>query len=273
MGIKRYKPITPGLRSKTTLTKDNVSKDKPEKTLVKGRKRISGRMTSGQISIRRRGGGHKRKFRIIDFKRNKYGIPAKIVSIEYDPNRSANIALLAYKDGEKRYIICPDKLKAGDIVISGEKEAIEIGNAMKLKNIPIGTIIHNIELQPGRGAQIARAAGNCAQISGTEGSKTIIKMPSGELRYINSECMATIGQVGNIDYQNVVIGKAGRNRWLGKRPKVRGTAMNPVDHPHGGGEGRNKGGRHPVSPWGMPTRGYKTRKNKRRYYHQVSLGC
>lgn len=263
MGIKRYKPITPGLRQKTSLTFEEVTKTGPEKKLVKGTKRSSGRMTTGRISIRRKGGGHKRKYRIIDFKRNKMGIPAKVNSIEYDPNRNANIALLFYVDGEKRYIICPDKLKVGTEIVADEKTAIQVGNAMKLKNMPIGTIVHNIELQPGKGAQIARSAGGSAQLSGLEGKKAIIKMPSGEMRYINVECMATIGQVGNVDYQNVVVGKAGRNRWKGNRPKVRGTAMNPVDHPHGGGEGRNKGGRHPVSPWGMPTKGYKTRKKKK----------
>ncbi|MCG8571483.1 MAG: 50S ribosomal protein L2 [Spirochaetes bacterium] len=263
MGIKRYKPITPGLRQKTSLTFEEITCDKPLKSLTKGKKRISGRMATGRLSMRRRGGAHKRKLRTIDFKRNKFGIPAKVQTIEYDPNRTANIALLAYADGEKRYIICPDKLKIGDSVISGEKEAIQPGNAMKLKNIPIGTIVHNIEMQPGRGAQISRSAGCSAQLSGLEGKNAVIKLPSGEMRLINKDCMATVGLVGNVDTQNVVIGKAGRNRWKGKRPKVRGTAMNPVDHPHGGGEGRNKGGRHPVSPWGVPTKGYKTRKKKK----------
>ena len=263
MGIKRYKPITPGLREKTSLSFEELTESKPLKKLAKGKKRINGRMRTGKISMRRRGGGHKKKYRIIDFLRNKFDIKAKVVSIEYDPNRSANIALLNYTDGEKRYIIAPNGLKVGAHVISGEKAKIEIGNAMKLKNIPVGSIIHNIEIEPGKGAQIARSAGSFAQISGFEKNKTVLKMPSGELRFINSDCLATLGQVGNLDYSNVSIGKAGRGRWLGKRPKVRGVAMNPHDHPHGGGEGKTSGGRHPVSPWGKPTKGYKTR-NKRK---------
>lgn len=261
--------MTPGLRQKTSLTFEEITKDKPEKSLTKGKRRINGRMSTGRISMRRRGGGHKKRLRTIDFRRNKFNISAKVAAIEYDPNRSANIALLFYSDGEKRYILCPDKLSVGDVVLSSDKEDIKIGNAMKMKNMPVGTVIHNIEMQPGRGAQVARSAGSYAQITGFEIGKVILKMPSGEIRYINSECMATIGQVGNIDYQNVVIGKAGRNRWLNKRPKVRGTAMNPVDHPHGGGEGRNKGGRHPVSPWGMPTKGYRTRKKKKPSSRQI----
>ena len=263
MGIKRYKPVTPSLRGTTTLTFEEITRTKPQKLLVKGKKRISGRMKTGRISVRRRGGGHKRKYRLIDFKRDKFGIDAKVASIEYDPNRSANIALLYYKDGEKRYIIAPNKLELGSIVKSGEKVKISVGNAMKLKNIPVGTIIHNIELEPGKGAQLARSAGAYAQISGFEKMKAILKMPSGELRYINEDCLATIGQVGNLDFQKVSIGKAGRNRWRGKRPKVRGVAMNPIDHPHGGGEGKTSGGRHPVSPWGVPTKGYKTRNNRK----------
>ena len=262
MGIKRYKPVTPSLRGTTTLTFEEITRTKPQKSLVKGKKRISGRMKTGRISVRRRGGGHKKKYRLIDFKRDKFGIDAKVASIEYDPNRSANIALLYYKDGEKRYIIAPNKLELGSIVKSGEKVKISVGNAMKLKNIPVGTIIHNIELEPGKGAQLARSAGAYAQISGFEKMKAILKMPSGELRYINEDCLATIGQVGNLDFQKVSIGKAGRNRWRGKRPKVRGVAMNPIDHPHGGGEGKTSGGRHPVSPWGVPTKGYKTRIKK-----------
>ena len=263
MGIKRYKPVTPSLRGTTTLTFEEITQTKPLKSLVKGKRRISGRMKTGGISVRRRGGGHKKKYRNIDFKRDKFDIDAKVASIEYDPNRSANIALLYYKDGEKRYIIAPNKLKIGALLKSGEKIKISIGNAMKLKNIPVGTIIHNIELEPGKGAQLARSAGAFAQISGFEKKKAILKMPSGELRYINEDCLATIGQVGNLDFQKVSIGKAGRNRWLGKRPKVRGVAMNPIDHPHGGGEGKTSGGRHPVSPWGVPTKGYKTRNNKK----------
>ncbi len=263
MGIKRYDPITPGLRQKTGLTFEEITDDKPCKALTKGKKRISGRMQTGRLSMRRRGGAHKRRFREIDMLRDKHGIKAKVVSIEYDPNRSSNIALLNYSDGEKRYIVAPDKLKVGQYVVSGEKEKIEIGNAMKLKNIPVGTIVHNIEMEPGKGAQIARAAGSFGQINGFENGKTIIKMPSGELRYINEECFATIGQVGNLDRQNINIGKAGRNRWLGKRPKVRGVVMNPHDHPHGGGEGKTSGGRHPVSRWGKPTKGFKTRNRRK----------
>lgn len=263
MGIKRYKPITPGLRDKTGLTFEELTTNTPCKLLTKGKKKISGRMKTGRISIRRRGGGHKKKYRIIDFKRNKFGIKAKVATIEYDPNRSANIALLHYIDGEKRYIIAPNNLKVGSFIISNEKAKIAVGNAMKLVNIPVGTIVHNIELEPGKGAQIARSAGASVQISGFEKNKAILKMPSGEMRYINCECMATIGQVGNLDYQKITIGKAGRTRWLGKRPKVRGVAMNPHDHPHGGGEGKTSGGRHPVSPWGMPTKGFKTRNPKK----------
>ena len=263
MGIKRYNPITPGLRGMTGLTFEEITVSEPLKALVKGKKRISGRMDTGRMSVRRRGGGHKKQYREIDFKRNKFGIEAKVASIEYDPNRSANIALLHYVDGEKRYIISPDKLKVGDLLRSGEKEKINIGNAMVLKNIPVGTIVHNIEMEPGRGAQIARSAGASVQISGFEKGKAILKMPSGELRLINENCMATIGQVGNLDSNKVKIGKAGRNRWLGKRPKVRGVVMNPFDHPHGGGEGKTSGGRHPVTPWGIPTKGYKTRSRKK----------
>ena len=263
MGIKRYNPITPGLRGMTGLTFEEITVSEPLKALVRGKKRISGRMDTGRMSVRRRGGGHKKRYREIDFKRNKFDIEAKVASIEYDPNRSANIALLHYVDGEKRYIISPDKLKVGDSLKSGEKTKINIGNAMVLKNIPVGTIVHNIELEPGRGAQIARSAGASVQISGFEKGKAILKMPSGELRLVNERCMATIGQVGNLDFSKVKIGKAGRNRWLGKRPKVRGVVMNPVDHPHGGGEGKTSGGRHPVTPWGIPTKGYKTRSKKK----------
>lgn len=263
MAIKRYKPITPGLREKTSLTFEEITNTSPLKSLTKGKKNRSGRMRTGRISVRRKGGGHKKKLRLIDYKRDKFGVEAKVASIEYDPNRTANIALLYYNDGEKRYIIAPNNLKVGDYIVADEQTKIKVGNAMRLKNIPVGTIIHSIEIEPGRGAQIARSAGSFAQISGFEKNKAILKMPSGEMRYINSECLATLGQVGNIDFQNVVIGKAGRNRWLGKRPKVRGVVMNPHDHPHGGGEGRTSGGRHPVSPWGVPTKGHKTRNPKK----------
>jgi len=263
VGIKRYKAITPGLREKTSLTFEEITSERPHKALTKGKKRISGRMATGRISLRRRGGGHKKKFRLVDFKRDKFGIDAKVVSVEYDPNRSANIALLSYADGEKRYIIAPNNLEVGTVVVSGEKVDVSIGNTMKLKNIPTGTIVHNIEMEPGKGAQIARSAGASVQISGFEKDKAILKMPSGEMRYINSDCLATLGQVGNIDYEKISIGKAGRNRWLGKRPKVRGVVMNPHDHPHGGGEGKTSGGRHPVTPWGIPTKGCKTRNKKK----------
>ena len=263
MGIKKFKPTTPALRELSVLVVDEINGNSPVKSLTSGKKRSSGRMNSGKISVRRLGGGHKKKYRKIDFKRDKYDIGAKVVSIEYDPNRSANIALLFYKDGEKRYIIAPDKLTVGSILVSGEKVKIELGNCLKIKNIPVGTIIHNIEIEPGKGAQIARSAGSFAQITGFENKKAILKMPSGEIRYINQECMAVIGQVGNLDANQICIGKAGRNRWFGLRPKVRGTAMNPIDHPHGGGEGRTKGGRHPVSPWGIPTKGHKTRNKKK----------
>jgi len=263
MGIKKYKPTSPGLRQKSSLTFEEITKTEPEKSLTKGKKKINGRMLTGRISMRRRGGGHKKRFRQIDFKRNKFGIEAKVASIEYDPNRTANIALLYYVDGEKRYIIAPYKLQVGDVIVSDEKCTVKIGNSMKMKNIPVGTIIHNIEMEPGKGAQIARSAGSFCQISGFESGKVILKIPSGEMRYINADCYATIGQVGNIDLSNIVIGKAGRNRWKGRRPSVKGVAMNPVDHPHGGGEGATNGGRHPVSPWGKPTKGYKTRKKKK----------
>lgn len=269
MGIKRYNPTTPSLRNMTVLTYEEITEVKPLKALTKGKKRGSGRSGAGRISVRHKGGGAKRKFREIDFKRDKYGIEAKVASIEYDPNRSANIALLFYKDGEKRYIVCPDKLKVGDVIKSDDTVEVEIGNCARLKNIPVGTIVHNIEMEPNKGAQIARSAGAYAQISGFENGKVIMKMPSGEMRYINDMCFATIGQVGNIDYNKVNVGKAGRMRDLGVRPSVRGTAMNPIDHPHGGGEGKTKGGRHPVTPWGKPTKGYKTRQKKKPSSNQI----
>lgn len=269
MGIKRYNPTTPSLRNMTVLTYEEITEVKPLKALTKGKKRGSGRSGAGRISVRHKGGGAKRKFREVDFKRDKYGIEAKVASIEYDPNRSSNIALLFYKDGEKRYIVCPDKLKVGDVIKSDDTVEIEIGNCARLKNIPVGTIVHNIEMEPNKGAQIARSAGAYAQISGFENGKVIMKMPSGEMRYINEMCFATIGQVGNIDFNKVNIGKAGRKRDLGIRPSVRGTAMNPIDHPHGGGEGKTKGGRHPVTPWGKPTKGYKTRQKKKPSSNQI----
>ncbi|MEA1986607.1 MAG: 50S ribosomal protein L2 [Candidatus Marinimicrobia bacterium] len=262
MAIKKYKPKTPTTRFKTTLVFDEITKKPSEKRLTKSKKSSGGRNNNGRITSRRRGGGHKRKYRIIDFKRNKFDISAKVTAIEYDPNRSANIALLVYEDGEKRYILAPDTLKVKDKIISSENAPIKIGNTLKLKNIPSGYTVHNIEMKPGKGGQIARGAGMGAKILASEGKYVSLKMPSGEVRKILQECFATLGKVGNSDYNKVVIGKAGRNRWKGKRPKVRGVAMNPVDHPMGGGEGRSSGGGHPRTPWGKPTKGYKTRKKK-----------
>ncbi len=267
MGIKKYKPVTPTQRYKTTLTFDEITADKPLKKLCTGKKDFAGRGFKGQITVRRRGGGHKR---IIDFKRDKYGIEGKVSSIEYDPNRSANIALIAYKDGEKRYIIAPYSLGVDDVIISSENAEIKIGNSIPLKNIPQGTNIYNIELHRGKGGQLARSAGTAAQITAKEGQYVFIKLPSGETRKVHKENYATIGEVGNKDQSQVVIGKAGRKRWMGKRPKVRGVAMNPVDHPLGGGEGKSSGGRHPVSPTGIPTKGYKTRK-KNKYSNKMIL--
>ena len=261
MGIKRYKPYTPSRRFMTVSDFSEITKTEPEKKLTKGFIRDVGRNNQGRITCRHKGGGHKRRYRFIDFKRDKIGVPAKVAAIEYDPNRSARIALLHYIDGEKRYIIWPEGLKVGDWVMSGPDAEIKVGNALPLRNIPVGTIIHNIELKPKKGGQLCRAAGAYAQLLGKEGNYAIVRLPSGEMRKIHLDCMATIGQVGNLDHENIVIGKAGRSRWLGIRPTVRGTAMNPVDHPHGGGEGRTKG-RHPVSPWGWCTKGMKTRKKK-----------
>lgn len=263
MALKKYNPVTPASRYKTTLDFSVLTKKKPEKSLLTKLNKKAGRGFKNQVSVRRRGGGHKRLYRIIDFKRDKFGIDAKVVSIEYDPNRSANIALLQYVDGEKRYIISPEHLKVDDILQSGEKAPIKLGNALPLHRIPVGMNVHAIEIKPGRGAQIARSAGAGAQILGSEGKYISIKLPSGETRRVLAACMATIGEIGNKDHMNVSVGKAGRTRWLGKRPKVRGVVMNPVDHPHGGGEGRTSGGRHPVSPTGQPTKGFKTRKKKK----------
>ncbi|NLV32739.1 MAG: 50S ribosomal protein L2 [Acidobacteria bacterium] len=261
--IKTYNPTSPAVRFKTTLDKKELSADRPQKRLTEGRQRVSGRNNKGRITIRHRGGGHKKLYRIVDFRRDKREIPAKVASLEYDPNRSALIALLAYADGEKRYILAPDGLAVGSSVIAGENADILVGNSLPLKNIPLGTMIHNIELRSGKGGQMARSAGTAAQLLAKEAGYGQIKMPSGETRMVHLECYATIGQVGNLNYENVSIGKAGRSRWLGKRPTVRGVVMNPIDHPHGGGEGKTSGGRNPVSPWGQPTKGYKTRNNKR----------
>lgn len=263
MGIKTYKPVTPSRRYMSTQTFEELTKKEPEKRLLSPKKRISGRNTHGRITMRRRGGGNKRRYRVIDFKRSKRGIPARVAALEYDPNRSCRIALLHYADGDKRYILAPNGLKPGLTVMAGDNAEIVVGNALPLQSIPVGTHVHNVELHEGGGGQIARAAGSSVQLMAKEGRLATLKMPSGEMRYVSVKCYATIGQVGNLDHQNVSLGKAGRTRWLGRRPKVRGSVMNPVDHPHGGGEGKSKGGRHPVTPWGIPTKGYKTRRNKR----------
>ncbi len=263
MPIKSYKPYTHSRRYITNATFEEITKEKPEKSLIEPKKRISCRNNDGHITVRRRGGGAKRHYRVVDFKRDKFDIVAKVAAIEYDPNRTCRIALLHYSDGEKRYILAPDGLNVGAKVVSGNEVEIQVGNALPLRKIPVGTMVHNVELTVGKGGQIARSAGAAVQLMAKEGHQAILRMPSGEMRKVNSECFATIGMVGNIEHKNIVIGKAGRSRHLGLRPKVRGTAMNPVDHPHGGGEGKSKGGRHPVTPWGQPTKGYKTRKNKR----------
>ncbi|MGA3072046.1 MAG: 50S ribosomal protein L2 [Terracidiphilus sp.] len=263
MAIKTYRPTTSTLRFQTTLVNDDLTTDRPHKPLLAVKQRTGGRRNTGDLTIRHQGGGHKQKLRLIDFKREKYGVPGRVATIEYDPNRSARIALVHYADGEKRYILQPVGLKVGATVTSGPEADILVGNALPLKNIPSGTTVHAIELRPGKGAQMARSAGTQAQLVAKEGEYALLKLPSGETRKVLSECMATIGQVGNTDHENVSIGKAGRNRWLGIRPANRGVVMNPVDHPHGGGEGKTSGGRHPVTPWGQPTRGYKTRNNKR----------
>jgi large subunit ribosomal protein L2 len=262
MGIKTYKPTSPGRRFQTVQTFDDITTNEPHKPLVENLHRSGGRNNHGELTSWWRGGGHKRLYRIIDFKRDKKDIPGKVSTIEYDPNRSARIALVTYSDGEKRYILQPLGLKVGDAVIAGDNVDILPGNALPLKNIPLGTMLHNVELKPGKGGQIARSAGSSVQLVAKEGDYASVKMPSGEIRHIAMVCYATVGQVGNIDHENVSIGKAGRNRWLGKRPHNRGVVMNPVDHPHGGGEGKTSGGRHPVSPWGLPTKGYKTRNRK-----------
>jgi large subunit ribosomal protein L2 len=263
MPVKSYRPYTPTRRFQTVLSREDITRDTPEKSLTEGLKKSGGRDTRGRTTIRFRGGGHKRTYRIIDFKRNKFGVPAKVASIEYDPNRSARIALLNYVDGEKRYILAPVGLEVGRTVLSGPQADILPGNSLPLENIPAGTTIHNIEMKPGKGGQMVRSAGAAAQLVSREGGIALVKLPSGEVRKVALNCYATIGQVGNVEHENVSLGKAGRTRWLGKRPHNRGVAMNPIDHPHGGGEGRTSGGRHPVTPWGQPTRGFKTRNNKR----------
>ncbi|MBI5893581.1 MAG: 50S ribosomal protein L2 [Deltaproteobacteria bacterium] len=262
MPVKSYKPTSPAIRQMTRLTFDEITKDTPEESLLVPLKRTGGRNSYGRVTSRWMGGGHKRMYRIIDFKRDKRGISSNVSAIEYDPNRSARIALLNYADGEKRYILAPLELKVGDTVVAGENIDIKPGNALPIRSIPVGTFIHNIELKIGKGGQMVRTAGGYAQLMAKEGKYSQIKLPSGEVRYVLQDCYASIGQLGNLDHENVVIGKAGRNRWLGFNPRVRGVAMNPVDHPHGGGEGKSKGGNHPVSPWGTPTKGFKTRRNK-----------
>jgi large subunit ribosomal protein L2 len=263
MAMKKYKPTTPALRYRTVTDFTGLTKKTPEKSLLQPIKKSGGRNNAGRMTMRRMGGGHKRRYRIVDFKRDKFEIPAKVVSVEYDPNRSAFISLLHYRDGEKRYILAPHGIKIGDTVISGPGADINPGNALPMEKIPTGLFVHNIELIRGRGGQMARSAGSYAQLMAKEGNYALLRLPSGEIRMVRKECYATIGQVSNVDHENVSLGKAGRARWLGMRPKVRGVAMNPIDHPLGGGEGRSSGGRHPVTPWGKPTKGYKTRKKRK----------
>ena len=263
MAVKKFRPTTPTLRYKTVNSFADLTRSKPEKSLLAAAVgKSGGRNNQGRLTMRRRGGGHKRRYRVIDFKRTKLGVPGRVASIEYDPNRSAFIALVVYADGDKHYILAPLGLKVGAEIVAGPNAPIQVGNALPLANIPLGATIHNVELNPGRGGQLARSAGAEVQLLGRDGGRAQLRLPSGENREVPVQCMATLGQVGNIEHANIVIGKAGRARWLGHRPKVRGVVMNPVDHPHGGGEGRSSGGRHPVTPWGKPTKGYKTRKRK-----------
>jgi large subunit ribosomal protein L2 len=263
MGIKKYQPTSPGRRFQTVSTFEEITRTEPERSLLRPLKKSGGRNNNGRMTVRFRGGGHKRRYRMIDFvRRDKIGVPATVAGIEYDPNRSARIALLHYADGEKRYILSPLDLKVGAKVMTGEHAEIEIGNALPLKNIPLGTLIHNVELKIGKGGQLIRSGGGYGRIMAKEGKYAHVRLTSGEVRLVHQECYATIGQVSNLEHDNISVGKAGRSRWLGKRPHVRGVAMNPVDHPLGGGEGKSSGGRHPVSPWGTPAKGYKTRKNK-----------
>ena len=264
MGIKKLKPTTPGTRFKSDYTFEEITKSVPEKSLTVALKKSGGRNNLGRITARHIGGGHKRRYRKIDFKRDKHGIPAKVFSIEYDPNRSSRIALLHYSDGEKRYIIAPNGLKVGDVITSGPGSEISVGNALPLKEMPLGSFVHNVELKPGKGGQLGRSAGNALQLMAREGEYAQLKMPSGEVRMISVNCLATFGLVGNSEHENISLGKAGRTRWLGRRSYVRGVAMNPVDHPMGGGEGKTSGGGHPVSPWGQKAKGLKTRKRKNR---------
>ena len=263
MAVKKFRPTTPTLRYKTVNSFEDLTRSKPEKSLLSATVgKSGGRNNQGRLTMRRRGGGHKRRYRVIDFKRTKIGVPGRVAAIEYDPNRAAFIALVVYADGDKRYILAPLGLKVGAEISAGPNAPIQVGNALPLANIPLGATLHNVELNPGRGGQLARSAGAEVQLLGRDGGRAQLRLPSGENREVPVQCMATLGQVGNIEHANIVIGKAGRARWLGHRPKVRGVVMNPVDHPHGGGEGRSSGGRHPVTPWGKPTTGYKTRKRK-----------
>ena len=264
MGIKKFKPVTPSQRNMSVSDFSEITKKKPEKSLLRSHPSKAGRNNNGRVTMRRRGGGHKRRYRDLDFRREKDGVPCRVLAIEYDPNRSARIALLVYADGEKRYIVAPKGLEVGMTLASGVEAEYQVGNTLPLSNIPLGTVVHNVELTPGKGGQLARAAGNGCQLLAKEGRFAALRLPSGEMRRVFIECRATIGEVGNDDHGNVKIGKAGRTRWLGRRPKVRGVVMNPVDHPHGGGEGRTSGGRHPVTPWGVPTKGHKTRSKKKK---------
>ena len=264
MAVKKFRAVTPTQRFKTVNSFEEVTVRKPEKSLVAPLAKSGGRNSQGRMTMRRRGGGHKRRYRLIDFKRDKIGIPGKVASIEYDPNRSAFIALIIYCDGEKRYILAPQGLVVGATVMAGPEAPIQVGNALPLSRIPLGSTVHNVELNPGRGGQMARSAGVAVQLLARADGRAQLRLPSGETREVRDECSATLGQVGNLEHGNVVLGKAGRSRWLGRRPKVRGVVMNPVDHPHGGGEGKSSGGRHPVTPWGKPTKGYKTRKRNKK---------
>ena len=264
MAIKKFKPTTPGQRNKSVADFSELTPKRPEKRLTEPNPKKAGRNNAGRISVRRRGGGHKRLYRIVDFRRQKDGIPGRVAALEYDPNRSARLALIVYADGEKRYIIAPHELHVGMTIFSGPEAEFQVGNCLPLERIPLGTVIHNVEMTPGKGGQIARSAGNSCQLLAKEGKFAALRIPSGEMRRVPLKCRATIGQTGNTDHNNISLGKAGRSRWLGRRPKVRGVVMNPVDHPHGGGEGRTSGGRHPVTPWGVPTKGHRTRKKNHR---------
>jgi large subunit ribosomal protein L2 len=269
MGVKKFKPVTPSSRFRTVQDRAEITTGQPERSLVESKSKSGGRNNHGHVTSRRRGGGHKRRYRKIDFKRDKHGVPGKVATIEYDPNRSANIALIHYADGEKRYILAPNGLSVGDRIEAGPGSDVRPGNALPLSSIPLGTTIHNVELKPGKGGQLARAAGSGVQLVAREGRFCLLRLPSTEVRRVHADCQATIGQVGNLEHENLSLGKAGASRWRGRRPKVRGVAMNPIDHPLGGGEGKSSGGRHPVTPWGKPTKGYKTRKKRKASSKQI----